>query len=71
MSEFLLINLGPATKDQTLIAQRTAALCLILSRWAQAGPSHLALPMNLERDLSKGRTGIHSPCLLYTETLYR
>lgn len=71
MSEFLVMNLGPPIKDQALIAQETAALCLILSRWAQARPSHLALPVNLERDLSQGRRGIHSPCLFYTETLYR
>lgn len=71
MSEFLVMNLGPPIKDQALIAQVTAALCLILSRWAQARHYHLALPVNLEHDLSKRRRGIHSPCLLYTETLYR
>lgn len=71
LSEFLVMDFGPPVKDQALIVQQTAALCLILSRWAQAQPSHLALPVNLERDLSTGRTGIHSPCLLYTETLYR
>lgn len=69
--EFLVMDLGPPIKDQALIVQQTAALCLILSRWARARPSHLALPVNLERDLSEGRRGIHSPCLLYTGTLYR
>lgn len=71
MSEFLVTNLGPPFKDQALIAQETTALCLILSRWAQARPSHLASPVNLEHDLSKGKRGIHSPCLLYSETLFR
>lgn len=54
MSELLVTNSGPPFKDQALIAQETAALCLILSRWAQARPSHLASPVNLERELSKG-----------------
>lgn len=71
MSELLVMNSGPPIKDQTLIAQETAALCLILSRWAQAQPSHLALLVNLGCDLSKEGRGIHSPCLFYTETLFR
>lgn len=70
-SEFLVTNSGPPFKDQPLIAQETTALCLILSRWAQARPSRFASQVNLECDLSKGRRGIRSPCLLYTETLFR
>lgn len=57
--QFLVMNSWPPIKDQALIAQETAAHCLILSRWAQARPSHLALAVNLERDLFKRRRGIH------------